>query len=505
MAEKNNAGFYRKWTFIIIIIGIILRFGLALPYAVSGDACWQFSAARFLADNGHFPLFEPLGRQEPFWPPPLFHIMAAFMYSAFGFFWHNAGEFGMKMLSPLLGSFTLVFVYLINRKLFDEKVAFYSMLFTAFIPIFIDYHVFGYIDGAITLFTVMSIYFALDGRYIKSAVAAGLCAMTKYNGIFILPLLLYITYKKTKNNKAFLKKVFVIFAILLVMAAPWFARNYIHFGNPFWPFMNFMFGGIKTGSFESADFHTFEAFSPLNIFDIRTVTFTYLAIFGVPDGDYRNISFFSLPYMNFLFPAWLIGTLIFILPFAKGFSIGDKTKRNILLIWFLSYLAVMLLYIINVSYVATRFLLPAIPVLGMVYGVGFSRIKFTNEKFKKMLHALILLMIVGFIFTSALKITLASREWSRYNADFAWVKENTSKNSVIIPGRQCLSYHLNRGTLDPKIENLKKADYIWENLNFNLEKRSIVPAEILNTAKDKGYNKVYENKKTETSVYKINQ
>ena len=80
---KNKPDFYRRLTFIIIVIGIILRFILALIYTVSGDACWQLSASRFLAENKKFPLFEPLGRQEPFWAPPFFHILAAFVYSVF--------------------------------------------------------------------------------------------------------------------------------------------------------------------------------------------------------------------------------------------------------------------------------------------------------------------------------------------------------------------------------------------------------------------------------------
>src|SRR3989338_3339373 len=158
---KNDPDFYKKLTIIVILIGIILRFALAFVYSISGDSCWQLSASRFLAENKKFPLFEPLGRDEPFWAPPLFHIMAAFLYSLFGIYGPNAAEFGMKMLSPLFGSLTLVLAYLISKKLFDEKITFYSMLFTSFIPIFIDYHVFSYIDGTLAFFVVLSIYFSL--------------------------------------------------------------------------------------------------------------------------------------------------------------------------------------------------------------------------------------------------------------------------------------------------------------------------------------------------------
>ena len=59
---------YEKYALIAIIIAIILRFSLIGTYAVSGDACWHMSAARFMANNYQIPLFEPIGRDEPFWP-----------------------------------------------------------------------------------------------------------------------------------------------------------------------------------------------------------------------------------------------------------------------------------------------------------------------------------------------------------------------------------------------------------------------------------------------------
>ena len=127
--NNNNKFNYKKLTFIIIAAGILLRFFLASISSASGDACWQLSASRFIAENKRFPLYEPLGRSEPFWAPPLFHVMAATLYSAFGLLGPNAADFAMRMLSPLLGSLTLVISYLISKKLFDEKAALYSMIF----------------------------------------------------------------------------------------------------------------------------------------------------------------------------------------------------------------------------------------------------------------------------------------------------------------------------------------------------------------------------------------
>ena len=489
---------YKKLTIIIILIGILIRFYLASVHHVSGDACWHLSVSRFLVENKKLPLFEPLGRQEPFWAPPLFHIMAAFLYLAFGIYNPRTAEFGIKLLSPIFGSLTLMLVYLINRKLFNEKITFFSMLFTTFIPIFIDYHVFSYVDGTLTFFSVLSIYFALEDKFVKSSVAAGLAALTKYNGIFVLPILIYITYKNTKNKRILIKKLAIIFLVPILIASPWFIRNYVNFGNPFWPLMNFIFHGIGTNIFASAEL---QKFSLARIFNVNSIIFTYLAIFGVPDGNYKNIFFFKMPYIKILFTIWMLATLFFILPFARSFSSKDKSKSRFLLIWILSYAMVLVLYIGNVGWTATRFFLPAIPALGMLYGMGMDNINFKWKSLNRIFYFVVFLIVIGFIFAESAKIVLASREWGKYKEDFAWIRENTGKNDLILPGDQCLAYYTHRGTLSQTSENLKKADYVFVNQNFNLEKRSIIKSDLLKEVEYNNYKVAYSNQKTGTTIY----
>src|SRR3989338_4544714 len=113
---------YSKWTFYLIILAIIIRFSLAFIYTVSGDACWHLSAARFISEEGKLPLFDPIGRDEPFWAPPLFHIIAAF----------------------------------------------FGMLFFLFIPIMMDYSVLGYGEAVLTFFVLLSLYLALGQRFVLS-------------------------------------------------------------------------------------------------------------------------------------------------------------------------------------------------------------------------------------------------------------------------------------------------------------------------------------------------
>src|SRR3989338_814316 len=99
---------YEKYALIVIILGIIIRFSLASMHHISGDACWQASNAVYMAENNKFPLFEQFGRDEPFWAPPFFHVVTAAIYKIFIGLSKGVADFAIKMISPILGSLTLI-------------------------------------------------------------------------------------------------------------------------------------------------------------------------------------------------------------------------------------------------------------------------------------------------------------------------------------------------------------------------------------------------------------
>ena len=111
----KNLDKYTKLAIIVIIIAVLIRFSLVSVYHVSGDACWQISNAKFIAENNKIPLFEQFGRDEPFWAPPLFHIISASVYMIFMNISKNAADFVIKLISPILGSLTLIFFFLMKQ------------------------------------------------------------------------------------------------------------------------------------------------------------------------------------------------------------------------------------------------------------------------------------------------------------------------------------------------------------------------------------------------------
>lgn len=486
----KNLDTYTKFSAIVIVLFSAIVFVLASIYHVSGDACWHISAARFIAEEKNIPLNEGLGREIPFWSPPLFHLVSAFIYQISG----NAADTLVKFISPVFAVLTLIFTFLIVKRLFDEKIGFYTLLFLAFIPLFMDYSVFSYVESMLTFFVVLSVYFAIRNNLILASLAAGLGILTKYNALFIIPLLMYIAYRNRKNNYALIKNIVIIVVLPLLIASPWFMRNWLMLGNPVWPFLNFIFNGIPDSSF--AGFHL------ERLADIDLVRATYLALFGVPNGDLNALLFFDMPYMWLLIAIWLIGTLAFILPLAYIARIKKIKNNGLLSLWIILYILLFLLYVPNVGFGVARIVMPALPALAIIWAHGFNKILI--YKHKKIILLVFILVVSGFIFTEFVKITLAAREWNFYEQDFKWILSNTQKDSLIMARGQCIPYNIERQTVSPLIENLENAQFAFINQKFKLDTRTIIDDSILSEIKINS-DLVYSNDRTKTEIYKIKQ
>ena len=489
---------YTKLAIITIAIGIIIRFALVYMYHVSGDACWHLSISRFMADNLKIPLLEPLGR-EVFWEPPVFHIIAATFYKIFSVFGLKAADFGMKLVSPVFGSLSLVITFIILDRLFGKKIAFYSLIFVTFLPINIFYGVIAYTESIMTFFVLLTIYLVMKNRHILGAIAFGISLLSKYNAIFTLPLIIYIMYKNDKSREFF--KKFLIFGVIAILIfSPWIIRNYIALGNPLWPFFTSVFGGYES-------IETFKGNNISSLFNINNLFTLYLGMFGVPEGNYQNIFFFDIPFIELFFGIWIVATIVFIIPIFLYYNVKKALSKvnTLILIWVVPHLLLIVLHIINTSNAYSRLLVPVVPLLSAIWGLGFSFVMDKLRRFKNIIFFILTILIIGFVAVEFIKATLASRAWNFYDDDFDWVKKNTGENSIFVAGGQCLSYNLNRFTLEPTKKNLNKANYIWVNQNFRLDTHILMDEKTLKSIQAGNYQIVYSNKATGTIVYGAKQ
>ncbi|MEK6983790.1 MAG: glycosyltransferase family 39 protein [Nanoarchaeota archaeon] len=479
---------YKKLTIGVLLVAIALRLALTLMHTISGDACWHFSASKFMADNLRIPFDESLGRSkfEPFWPSPLFHLIAAFFYEFLG-------EFGLKLVPFMFGSLSLMLAYLIFKKFLDDKQTFYATLFMSFLPIGIDYSILGYPESTVMFFVILSIYFAANQRFFLSGISAGLVILAKFTGVFVIPTLLFLAYRHSKNTKERIKNLVYVTIVPLIVSMPWFIRNWLLLGNPIWPFLNFIFNGLQQESYSN--------FGLGNLARPDTYIITYLGFFGVPDGHYRAFFFFDVPYIKVLISIFVIATLIFVFPLFFGFS---KDKRyGFIYIFLASFALLLLLFELNVRPAVSRIVLPAIFGLAFIYGIGMDKLLDKFKKSRKLLLIFVIIMVSGFVAAEVIKFKLASSTWRDYKGDFDWIKANTQKEAIILNGGQCIHFRTDRKIIFPEEDiNSNNYDYVWINQDFALEPQSIMTKEELAVLSKKNLELVYDNKKTNTKIYK---
>jgi len=511
--ENKNLKFskinYKKLIIGVLVIGIILRFALSILYHVSGDACWNLSIAKFIGENYRIPLFENLGRDGVFSRGPLFHIIGAVFFNVFGIFGASAANFGLKMVSPLFGSLTLILFYNLVKKFYNEKITFLAVLILTFFPLHMYYSTISYADSTLAFFALLSVFLISRSKYILASIVAGLTVLVKIEGLFMIPLLLVmIIYKNRTNTKAILQRGIAFLAISFAVYIPLLIRNFIFLGNPVWPFLVQFIGGypVVEKTYISASF--------MNLFNIFNVITPYLELFGVPNGNYRNLFFFDIPFIGFFIVIWIAATLFFFSFFIYGLiKSNKKLAANVFsIMWIGTFIVFLILTIIFTNLSLGRYLISAIPAIAIIWALGINE-ALKIKKIKTALLVIITLIISGFVLTEFVKTIGAERSWDVYEKDFDWIRSNTGEDSTIFFVGQCLAYNTERLTVYPiipltkqytlpeKLEELGES-YVWVNQEFNLEAQSILPNDIVKIIEN-DYELVYDNEKTKTKLYKV--
>lgn len=179
--------------FAIFLLNLFLRL---LPYKwvfsgdniifVDGDSYYHLRRILLIAENfPHIPVFDyymnfPDGAKSP-WPPLYDFFVASIAFIAgFGKPSVNTVEVVAAIIPPLLGALTVIPVYFLARRLFDEKIALWGSLFFSLIPGHIWYTLIGkpdhhaaepLISTLFFLFFVISIYDRKEKMHIFSLLA----------------------------------------------------------------------------------------------------------------------------------------------------------------------------------------------------------------------------------------------------------------------------------------------------------------------------------------------
>ena len=298
------------------------------------------------------------------------HGMVKMPYNVFSGFPGNAellylvglvlnGEGTAKLINFLFGVLLLVSVYSFSKKYISRKAGLFAASLFCIIPLVAINLINTQVDVLSAFWFFISFYMIVNAAeknfsgQAKTLALAGLFAGfgmgVKYSGIIyasgiVAVLIFYIIKNKALKRSPAVLSVFFFFALIPVV--PWLIKNYLFFGNPFYPYFTSLPGAAKLLSEQTG--------LPLNnILDFVKLPWTLSIDWakGVArPGASMNLGPALLAFLPFLL--W---------PFLKK----SKEKKPLLALFV--FIAVVSLFWLGVTRIA-RFFIPGLIFLSLYFG-----------------------------------------------------------------------------------------------------------------------------------------
>ena len=289
--------------------------------------------------------------------PPLSSLIIACSYMLGGISYQSA-------LVPLIiiGSLTIIPVYLLGKRLFDYRTGVIAAIFIAVNPALWLFSGIPMSETIFTFFSLCALYYLSIKREKRNqfigGILTGLAYLSRYVGVLIIVAYIFlIAFEIIKKKQARdLLSVCLWFIIgLLIVTFPWLLRNTILFGNPLSTRYIADLWRDPTSTGISAEYSGTQ-----NIFEyLRTHSFldVLLRLWG---------GLFSYAFLSvFIFP---ITILFFAIP---GFYFAGK-RENIRLLYY--YLVVYMIFFAWYPTRYHRYLIPLVPLISIFAAMAISRI-----------------------------------------------------------------------------------------------------------------------------------
>jgi len=424
---------------VLLVSLVAIAFFTGLGFSVTlnspiafGDEGLYVHLGRWIAQNFEYPINIPLYGTKlayfDFSRPPAWDFLQSGFYMLFGF-----SELIVKFLTPFIAFLTGISVYILVKKMFNEKVGLVTALVLITIPAYVTYTVLFYVEMLLVFYISLSFLLAAlayqtgERKYwVASGIFAALSILTKTSGYFALLFyafffLLYF-YKKRVGE---INRIFPLLAIIvLLLVGPFLLRNQIYYGSTGIPFIG---GNSKPTTIQ---------YTPQNQFAGRaTETQTEAAL----------ISFGITNYLNFAF-----GILWFV---PLGFAIG------LFLLWIerenkFIFVVPLLLMLIPLTYFSLNIRVEDMAryVLGLVLGIAFTvgifggkLWKVLEDRNKYIAYVFILLIIFAAYLNLNSKLTAARfynsqtksyAGYKQFSASFfdmcTYIKSNLPKDAILL-------------------------------------------------------------------------
>ena len=389
-----------KWFFLILILGIILRFLTASHIAPLADE---------MVHGPHAIGFLHSGLYNTIFEAPLWFYLSDIFFKILGI-----TMFSTRFLSFFFGIFTIILVYLIASRIFTKKIALLSSFLLA-TSYFIVRYTLAEMDLTASFFIISSIYFFIiaveKGKFpYLSAVCLGLGGLSKTLSLFFVPAFIIAFFVFTNEKREVQVKKAVGFGlIVLLIFSPIIIYNYLWFKD----------AGLVDTYFAQ-------------YFDIGKARDIYAGLSGYNSGVmFSSVYPETMKALKSIFNLDPINLILGIIGFFLLFKLREERKYFILL---LAFEISGFLFLTLSSGLATH-QTTLIPVLCIL--AGFALFKLIEQiKWK---HALLLVLLIIFLIQlfavpvfdkSNLYEHLTSKSGISQLRDYA--NSNMDKNSIVL-------------------------------------------------------------------------
>lgn len=383
--------------------------------------------AQWMAEEKEYPVFTPFEgsdlKRYGFWRPPLWNLLEAGFFLILGF-----SETLVKFLTPFIAFLTGLAVFILVKKIFNEKVAFIASIISVTVPSFVTYSVLFYTDILFTFFTTLFFLIFIiavrdnNKKYLfLSGIFGSLALLTKISGlagyVFVAFVFLYQLLKEKKFLSLF-KKYLPLALILILIPSTWIlVRNWHYFGSPCYnpPFIKiFDTSGCNIDKFQEK--YQFAG-------RVEQVG-TEQDVYSMGIINYLDFAYGPVYFLIFTFFCGLA------LLFFKRDVIGDV-------------ISISLIFLLLIFYISTsraedtaRYTLGWVSIIALVSARWLEEIYEFIKKYQKYL-ALIVFVLIIFIsyqnLTGKLDIMATVKQFSpAFFEACDWIKQNTAEDSLLL-------------------------------------------------------------------------
>src|SRR3989338_1793243 len=225
---NNNFNQPLNWLWLILVLAAIFRFfSLGQADVIGDESTYSFRALGYLdyfAETQSTPISWFVS--PPWWTkfsfhdhPPLNFLLNFFALSLFG-----PAAWATRIVSAISGLISVGLIYLIGKKIFNERVGFIASLFLAVNVFMVWVSRIGLQESLLISLILASFYFfilALEKQnYLTLAFGfLALSFLTKYTAIFILPVYLLILFWQ-KRGWLKSRQLYLSVLLFLIIISP---------------------------------------------------------------------------------------------------------------------------------------------------------------------------------------------------------------------------------------------------------------------------------------------